>query len=491
MSDQKLSMLYNGLNPQSLAHHLAFYELYPTSAQGKKALADAWSLMLGPAQSSAINLPLIQSSEVLKGLMELVNKHPNPSIPYNKSVANDLAPLSQLLPHSILLGHHVWTEEEVLNLPLDQIDLSRALFISQFEGDREKILYYEALIDLMALQIRNCLSNNASANEKIRIINRHVFDEWGFRFPPHSLFHKAIDQYTFLPSVIDARRGVCLGVSILYICLAQRLKLELEMVTPPGHIYVRCRTPEGIINIETTARGIHLDCDHYLDVNTLELQERTIKEVVGLAHFNQASLYLQEERYEEACQTYKKCLPYLRGDPLLKEFYAFTLISTGHEEEGKKLLKEIASHIPSHAVKGSTLPEDFLAGHAPIEGIQSLFVHTEEGREFLLERKSSLVALLQSHPLFKAGWLQLAMLWVKLHRGGEALKALRHYTQLAPNDPEGHFYSALLSMERHDYKAAWTHLKTVEQLLANCGYACKKVKDLRKQLTKQSPEEKS
>ena len=74
-----------------------------------------------------------------------------------------------------------------------------------------------------------------------------------FRFPPHSLYAKDIDVYTFLPSVLDSRRGVCLGVSILYLCLAQRLDLPLEAMTPPGHIYVRYGED---LNIETTARGI-------------------------------------------------------------------------------------------------------------------------------------------------------------------------------------------------------------------------------------------
>src|SRR5665647_1570782 len=105
----------------------------------------------------------------------------------------------------------------------------------------------------MALQILARLPPKASPQQKILKINELIFDEMRFRFPPHSLYAKDIDVYTFLPSVLDSHRGVCLGVSILYLCIAQRLDLNLEMITPPGHIYVRYRTTDQTINIETTA----------------------------------------------------------------------------------------------------------------------------------------------------------------------------------------------------------------------------------------------
>src|ERR1700761_5200171 len=128
----------------------------------------------------------------------------------------------------------------------------------------KKIRSYEALIDLMALQILTRITFEDPPAKKIRAINHFIFEEMGFRFPPHSSHAKDIDLYTFLPSVLDSRRGVCLGVSILYISLAQRLKLDLQMVTPPGHIFVCWRQGKEVINIETTARGIHIPDEKYL-----------------------------------------------------------------------------------------------------------------------------------------------------------------------------------------------------------------------------------
>ncbi|MBA2368263.1 MAG: hypothetical protein H0V82_04470 [Candidatus Protochlamydia sp.] len=482
-------MLYNSLDPTSLSQHLALYELYPNHIMGKKALQDACQLLYGKNNliSSVNAFPL--SNSAIHAVINLVNKDGNketPSLPEVELV--EFFKLSRLLPHYQLKGHHVWQEKEVWELPAEQIDLARALFLSQFESDKGRIATYEAQIDLMALQVLARLPKGASDEEKISAINTLIFDEMEFRFPPHSLHTKDIDVYTFLPSVIDSHRGVCLGVSILYLCLAQRLDLKLEMVTPPGHIYVRHQGKNKITNIETTARGIHLNCESYLGVNVKSLQQRTIKEVIGLAHFNQASLYLQDGSFEKAYQAYQKCRPYLPSDPLLKELTGYVCLLTERLSQGELLLNEMKNYIPEYAVKGSSLAEDYLNGRVNCEGIALLFSRTEENRAALLEKKEMLEQLLIVYPRFRTGLLQLAMTWLKLHRMGEAMEVLQAYHQLDPDDPETNYYLAILSIHRLDYLKAWNHLRQIEGLLHQCGHQVKDVKELRQMLTKKSPE---
>ena len=244
-SEEKLKTLYNSLNPTSISQHLAFHELYPRTRLGKQALRDAWQLLSGvPANQRSETLSDIPLTlEALDAIVSMVNKPPDLEIPLllNEEAKRTMVDLSARLHHSKLKGHQSWDEREVQNLPLEEIDLARGLFLSQFGADISRILTYESYIDLMALAILARLPENASPEEKITSINAFIFDEMGFRFPPHSLYAKEIDLYTFLASVLDSRRGVCLGVSFLYLCLAQRLGLPLEMITPPGHIYVRYR----------------------------------------------------------------------------------------------------------------------------------------------------------------------------------------------------------------------------------------------------------
>ena len=310
----------------------------------------------------------------------------------------------------------------------------------------------------------------------------------GFRFPPHSLYEKDIDLYTFLPSVLDSRRGVCLGVSILYLCIAQRLDLPLEMITPPGHIFVRYCSDQEVINIETTARGIHLDSIEYLNINVRSLQKRTIREVIGMIHFNQASVYWQNEEYEKALTAYQKAEPYMKDDPLLSELKSYALLLTGQKEEGEDLLKKIKDIIPEYTLVKNTMAEDYFSGNIDAKGIGIIFTKSDEDRQSLLKRKELLEKTLEQFPRFQAGILSLAMVWLQLHRTREALDYLNLYQTLNSHNPEVHYYQTVLYLNRQDFPSAWFHLKKAEAIVKKHQYSPKILKEVRQELMSYCPE---
>jgi Flp pilus assembly protein TadD len=489
-SQTKLQTLYNSLDPCSVSQHLAFYELYPQTNWGQMAIKEAWRLMAGkPMNEQAINLGILHSGHCLDNLVHMVNRPVDKQIPLlDHHSIQTLKLLAEGLHHHELKGHSVWSEEELLKLPPDEIDLARGLFLSQFGNDRLKIQTYEALIDLMALQILTRLKKGASPEEKIIAINTFIFDEMGFRFPPHSLYAKDIDLYTFLPSVLDSRRGVCLGVSILYLCIAQRLALSLEMITPPGHIYVRYRSNERTINIETTARGIHLDSEDYLTMNNRLLQQRTILEVIGMAHFNQASVHWQNGEYAKALQAYQKAEPYMKEDPLLKELMGYVLLLTGDSEEGERKLREVQDFVPDYALVKNTMAEDYFLGHIDAEGIGVIFKKVDEDRQSILAKKEALQKTLEKYPRFRAGLLNLAITWLQLHRLGEALEVLNSFQAIEAGDPEAHYYLSVLHTQRRDFPNAWHHVQQAEKIAKARQYEPKMLKELRRELLQSCPE---
>lgn len=489
-SNTKLKTLYNSLNPTSISQHLAFYDLYTHYPEGRQALKDAWQLLTNNSQSQQVtSCHLSLSNTVIQTLVALVNKPIAQEISLSdEETLATLTHLSSRLSHYSLKGHAVWSEQEVLNLPLEDIDLARGLFLSQFGADRHKIQSYEALIDLMALQILARLSKNASAEEKICLINAFIFEEMGFRFPPHSLYAKDIDLYTFLPSVLDSRRGVCLGVSILYLCIAQRLALPLEMVTPPGHIFVRYREKDQVINIETTARGIHMNSDDYLSINTHALQQRTIREVIGMAHFNQASVHWQNQDYEKALTAYQKAEPYMRDDPVLKELMGYILLLTGHQKEGEQILWAIKDFTADYEIVKNTIAEDYFLGHIDAKGIGVIFTKVDEDRQSILIKKQALEETLKRYPFFRSGLLNLAILWLQLHRQGEALEVLKRYHTLDAKDPEVHYYLSVLYGMRRNYPKAWDHLQQAEKIVKTHQHDPQILKELRRELLTCCPE---
>lgn len=480
----KTRTLFNSLDTQSIPQHLAFYELYPETTEGKHALKHAWFLLSGDKSvADDQNLHLLSPNSI-QSLIDLVNKPANKETP--KLSESDLQLIDELashLPNRRLKGYYAKSEEEVLKLAPEEVDLARGLFLTQMGKDSfQQIRSYESMIDLMALQILSKITLNSTPKEKIKAISELIFDEMGFRFPPHSQYAKDVDLYTFLPSVLDSRQGVCLGVSILYLSLAQRLNLKLEAVIPPGHIYVRWRDGNEVVNIETTARGIHIESEEFLGIETRKLEQKNIKEVIGLAHINQASVFLKDEHYHKALESYQKALPYLENYQLLQELIGLSYLFVGEIDKGKKLLTTIRGKIPDHAITSSAMVDDYLNGKVGIEAIQTIFMQVDEKRESILKKKEALEKSLAENPDFRDGWQALATTWMQLHREKEALEVFKKSIHLNSDDPTAQYYLAVLNAKRFHFADAWKHLKMSENIVSTRDHYPKALEQLRKQL---------
>lgn len=485
-----LQTLYYTLDPSSISKHLAFYELYPDTEEGKAALSHAWKLLGGDTleELRELQLPTIDLTKLLHALTK--NPLDTPVI-LNQEQLKLIQNLGKTLSHHALNGSTVFTKQETLSLPPEQIDLARGLLIDELEGDplaQEKILQYEALLDLMALQIRARLPKEASPLHKLHAMNDFIFYEMQFRFPPHSIYAKDIDLYTFLPSVLDNREGVCLGVCILYLSLAQRLDLPLEIITPPGHIYVRYHDQDHLINIETTARGIDLPSDTYLSIHTRKLKPRTLKEVIGMAFMNQAAVFLGKEDYTKAAQLYEKASSYLSNDPFLKMLQGCAYLFTGKKKEGMALLKAVGNTPFDEAVSPETIPEDLLKKKVDPEGVKLLFLPVDETRESILKKQQELQRTLKKYPHFRAGIFMLATTWLQLGRNQEALDLLKTYHKIDPSNATVEYYLAALSAERLSYQEAWLFLKNAEKLTQERDHHPKVLKGLKAHLKALSPE---
>lgn len=492
-SKAKLKTLYNSLDPSSIAQHLAFYDLYKTTPEGNQALKDAYNLLSGGNPSNSVDIILPSSmNSAIRAIVGVVNKHSSEAtIELTDSELISISQLANRLPNRNLKGSQATSEEEVLSLAPSQIDLARGILLSQLGNDpasMRKIKSYEAAIDLMALQILARVSLNDDPKTKIRAINRFIFEEMGFRFPPHSTYAKDVDLYTFLPSVLDSRRGVCLGVSILYMCLSQRLNLNLEIVTPPGHIYVRWHEGDQNINIETTARGVDLPSEEYLGVDTRSLQERNIKETIGMAHFNQASVFWERQQYDKALNAYLKAKPYLPDDKLVMGFMSFIYLLIDKPEEAKPLLEQLVDYIPEYAVSKETIAEDYLNGDVSKEGIQAVFMRVDETRDSLVIKKDALQKILVKYPRFRDAYFSLAGTWMQLHRAREALHVLEQYHEIDSANASVEYYLAELYTERMHYNMAWKHLRIAEQLTKERGHDPKALLTLRQKLVECCPE---
>ncbi len=489
-----LAISTTNLDPLSVEEHLAYYKLYPETTEGQKALKHAWKLLGEGAGVKLESLETLPDVDLETVISLITRESSDPPANLNAAQLSQLNKISSQLPNRKLKGASVWTKEEVLAFPSEEVDLSRALLIQQFEdrpSPKEEILQYEAVLDLMALEIRARLPTWASDVDKIHMINRFIFEEKRYRFPPHSLYAKEIDLYTFLPSVLDSREGVCLGVSILYLSIAQRLGLSLEIVTPPGHIYLRYQSPDGEINIETTARGINMPSEIYHGINTRALQQRNVKEVIGLAFVNQASVAWEQGKHEETIRLYEKALPYLPKDPLLQMFLGLNYLFVGNIDKGRELLLPLKTLTFDFSVSPETIPADYLSGATDAKSIKAIFTHVDETRESVLDKLATMEKVAATYPRFRAGLLQLAVCHLQLGHATEALKILEQYHKIDPSDATVQYYLSILYLERFDIPNAWRHYSLAEKLTSDRNHHPKPLKLLKAALLRHSPSDTS
>ncbi len=483
LCDPSIQAKFASLQPESAAQHFAFYELYPNTKEGKKALEKGWMLLAQKPLPTSISY----NPSTFFHLIRAINREEGAKVLFSEKELCWIEEMGKTLKNRSLPGYKAWSTKEVLQLDPEEIDLARAIFLEEYE-DQNTIRSYEAFIDLMALQVVARLSLSPSPEEIIYTINQLIFHEMGFRFPPASAWKDAIDAYTVLPSVIDAKRGVCLGVSILYLALAQRIGLPLEAITPPGHIYVRYAENDQIINIETTARGIDISSEHYLGLELTELPKKTIKEVIGLVFVNQASVKWSKKQYQKAICLYEKALVYLPSDPLVLELLGYNHVFSGNAEKGKKLLQLAIQNGKSRSTSAKSVSEDFLLGKVSIEGIEAVFHQSDETKESIEKTQETLRKILADYPEFRAGLLQYALTFLQLGKEKKALFPLEKLHQIDPKHIATCYYLAMIYINRYDYKKAWFVAKKLQSYIKNQKRPPKILKDFLRELEKICPD---
>lgn len=465
--------LYNSLDPTSISEHLAYYELYKETPTGKQALDDAWKLISPQSSHKELQFPASIASFIQ--LIHPAKQNAKSPFELSEEAIDAIEKSASHLPNRLLKGYQ---SDDIDTLNDQELDIGHALFLLNLEKDKKKIRSFEALLDIMALQVLARVKTDSSIEDKINELNRLVFYEMGFRFPPHSTHEQAIDEFTFLPSILESRRGVCLGVSTLYLALAQRLGLTLDIYTPPGHIFVSA----GGYNIETTMRGVHIHLDEYLGINTKMLKKRGLKEVLGMVYMNQASIFLGNLEWEKACRTYEKALQFMKDDRQIKELLGCSYIMVGDTKKAQKLLSEAASTIDDGVITQDHIAVDVLHKKASKDVLQALFMHVDATRASIEKKKEALSQALKGSPQFRAGYLQLAMLWFELKKPQEAILCLEKLHAIDPTDISCEYYLSVLYYERHNEKKALEHFDKAEKIAKDSGYTPKALQELRVQL---------
>lgn len=123
---------------------------------------------------------------------------------------------------------------------------------------------YRALLDSLALEIRERLGPDVKSVGCLAVMNDHLFNDRGFRGNEKHFFDP---ENSYLNRVLDRRLGNPISLCTLYWLLARRLRLPVVGVGLPRHFLCRYQSPTETVFIDAFNRGKLLtraDCIHFL-----------------------------------------------------------------------------------------------------------------------------------------------------------------------------------------------------------------------------------
>jgi tetratricopeptide (TPR) repeat protein len=162
-----------------------------------------------------------------------------------------------------------WRGENALatfaRLPDEEIPLGKTLILAsslvgaELTGVPVDPAAVEKEITRLAEKIRPALRDRSDPRAVIAAMNRILFVDEGFSYDRVA---GNTDNY-LLDRVLRRKRGNCLGLTAVYLLLAERLSLPLHGVYVPSHCFARYDDAGVRFNIETGEKGADRDDGRY------------------------------------------------------------------------------------------------------------------------------------------------------------------------------------------------------------------------------------
>jgi regulator of sirC expression with transglutaminase-like and TPR domain len=158
------------------------------------------------------------------------------------------------------------TVYDVLTLPEEEIDIGRAATLVIRE-ERPDVDVEDCLsrLDTMAARLRRRLPEGTGVLEAVEQLVKVVQPEGILRPPARTRptrdgFPVEID----IAKIADGAQGNCLGISLVYLAVAERVGLPVYGVSAPEHSFVRFDDGVTQVNIEPTLGGRRIPDKEYI-----------------------------------------------------------------------------------------------------------------------------------------------------------------------------------------------------------------------------------
>ncbi len=249
--------------------------------------------------------------------------------------------------------------DEVIKLPDEEIDIATAaLLVSKEINPDLDVKRYVAMIDEMARELTAAyLSAPLTERQVVEALGNYIFSAKRFSVNP-----SRGSEFTLLDETLESKKGNCVGLTLIYLSLAERLGVPLKALylptyappDEPGHAFVRFTGGGTRLNIETTEEGRILADSYYqkeygnalgIMPNALDtvLTKKGFMALVAVDAFDQDRLGEPSVTgiLQKAALLWPEC-------PSVLVCLGLTFIKAGDSKQGVKILRKVITDCPAY-----------------------------------------------------------------------------------------------------------------------------------------------
>ena len=146
---------------------------------------------------------------------------------------------------------------------------------------------YLHILHAWSVELRESMPTSGDITQRIGALNRFLFEDKGFH-ADHDDFYNPDNSR--IDKVIDRRKGIPVSMSIIYVALGQRVGVDLQGVSFPGHFLVKVVVEEGVFVLDPYHYGVSL---------SEEQLERLLKHAAPDASMSMLAEFLEAASPEE------------------------------------------------------------------------------------------------------------------------------------------------------------------------------------------------
>jgi tetratricopeptide (TPR) repeat protein len=221
----------------------------------------------------------------------------------------------------------------------------------QLTGDSLTIIdpLFKIQFDSTVLRLSSKLFMQTDPQKIVLELNACIFETWGISF----IGDRNNAKYLFPHHVLECKQGSCIGMSLLYLLLAEKLGIPIYGVLAPGHFFIRFDNGNVQINIETLRKGECMSATWYRkkymidDTLRYSMRNLTVTETIAVVNYNLGTIFLHKKKYNQAAAYLKWATSQLGNFPEAWGNYALALDALGDPQRALALLTQIKKKYPA------------------------------------------------------------------------------------------------------------------------------------------------